>query len=67
MRPFDDTPLARDGKVLIVAYDHGLEHGPVDFEDVPESADPERVLLLLLRGRRKPADEAQRHLESLDG
>ncbi len=43
MRPFDDTPLARDGKVLIVAYDHGLEHGPVDFETVPESANPERV------------------------
>ena len=43
MRPIADTPLARDGKVLIVAYDHGLEHGPVDFEDVPESADPERV------------------------
>ena len=43
MRPIDDTPLARDGKVLILAYDHGLEHGPVDFEEVPESADPERV------------------------
>jgi len=43
MRPIDDTPLARDGKILILAYDHGLEHGPVDFEDVPESADPERV------------------------
>jgi class I fructose-bisphosphate aldolase len=43
MRPFDDTPLARDGKVLILAYDHGLEHGPVDFEEVPESANPERV------------------------
>jgi len=43
MRPIDDTPLARDGKVLILAYDHGLEHGPVDFEDVPESANPERV------------------------
>jgi class I fructose-bisphosphate aldolase len=43
MRPFDDTPLARDGKVLILAYDHGLEHGPVDFEAVPESANPERV------------------------
>jgi len=43
MRPIDDTPLARDGKVLILAYDHGLEHGPVDFEAVPESADPERV------------------------
>ncbi|SDJ35431.1 fructose-bisphosphate aldolase [Halovenus aranensis] len=43
MRPIDDSPLSRDGKVLILAYDHGLEHGPVDFEDVPESADPERV------------------------
>jgi class I fructose-bisphosphate aldolase len=43
MRPIDDTPLARDGKVLVLAYDHGLEHGPVDFEEVPESADPERV------------------------
>ncbi len=43
MRSFDDTPLARDGKVLILAYDHGLEHGPVDFEDVPESANPEHV------------------------
>ncbi len=43
MRPIDDTPLARDGKVLILAYDHGLEHGPVDFKEVPESADPERV------------------------
>ena len=43
MRPIDNTPLSRDGKVLILAYDHGLEHGPVDFEEVPESADPERV------------------------
>ena len=43
MRPIDDTPLARDGKVLILAYDHGLEHGPVDFEAVPESANPEHV------------------------
>ncbi|MFC7074035.1 class I fructose-bisphosphate aldolase [Halovenus rubra] len=43
MRPIDDSPLSRDGKMLILAYDHGLEHGPVDFEDVPESADPERV------------------------
>jgi class I fructose-bisphosphate aldolase len=43
MRPIDDTPLVRDGKMLILAYDHGLEHGPVDFEDVPESANPEHV------------------------
>ena len=43
MIPIDDTPLCRDGKILILAYDHGLEHGPVDFEGVPESADPERT------------------------
>ena len=43
MIPIDDTPLCRDGKVLILAYDHGLEHGPVDFRDVPESANPERT------------------------
>ncbi|WP_299237482.1 class I fructose-bisphosphate aldolase [Natronomonas sp.] len=43
MVPIDDAPLCRDGKVLILAYDHGLEHGPVDFEGVPESADPERT------------------------
>ena len=43
MRPIDATPLTRDGRVLILAYDHGLEHGPVDFEARPESADPENV------------------------
>jgi class I fructose-bisphosphate aldolase len=43
MIPIDDTPLCRDGKILILAYDHGLEHGPVDFRGVPESADPERT------------------------
>jgi class I fructose-bisphosphate aldolase len=43
MRPIDDSPIARDGKVLLLAYDHGIEHGPVDFEPKPESADPEHV------------------------
>jgi class I fructose-bisphosphate aldolase len=43
MIPIDDSALCRDGKVLILAYDHGLEHGPVDFEEVPESADPGRT------------------------
>jgi class I fructose-bisphosphate aldolase len=43
MIPLTDTPLVRDGKVLILAYDHGLEHGPVDFEPVPETMDPERI------------------------
>ena len=46
MRPITNTPLARNGKVLVLAYDHGLEHGPVDFEPVPESADPEHVFEL---------------------
>ncbi|WP_255150546.1 class I fructose-bisphosphate aldolase [Halorarius halobius] len=43
MLPFDDAPLSRDGKVLILAYDHGLEHGPVDFEGLPGSEDPART------------------------
>ncbi|MWG33246.1 class I fructose-bisphosphate aldolase [Halomarina oriensis] len=43
MIPIDDSPLCRDGKVLILAFDHGLEHGPVDFAGLPESADPERT------------------------
>ena len=43
MIPIDDTPIVRDGNVLILAYDHGLEHGPVDFEPVPETMDPERI------------------------
>ena len=43
MRPIDATPLTRDGKVLILAYDHGIEHGPTDFTERPESADPESV------------------------
>jgi len=43
MLPIDDSPLTRDGKVLILAMDHGLEHGPVDFEPVPDTIDPETV------------------------
>ena len=43
MLPDADTAISRDGKSLILAYDHGIEHGPVDFEPNPETADPERV------------------------
>ncbi|MGM0397910.1 MAG: class I fructose-bisphosphate aldolase [Halobacteriota archaeon] len=43
MVPLADSPLTRDGKILILAYDHGLEHGPSDFESVPETMDPETV------------------------
>ena len=38
-----DDAITRDGKALILAYDHGLEHGPVDFEPNPETMDPETV------------------------
>ncbi|MFB6113682.1 MAG: class I fructose-bisphosphate aldolase [Halodesulfurarchaeum sp.] len=43
MKSLDTSPIARDGKVLILAYDHGLEHGPTDFEPVPETMDPRTV------------------------
>ncbi|MFC4248837.1 class I fructose-bisphosphate aldolase [Natribaculum luteum] len=43
MIPIDDSPIVRDGKSLILAMDHGLEHGPVDFEEVPEKLDPATV------------------------
>lgn len=43
MIPINETPLTRDGNALILAYDHGLEHGPTDFTEVPESADPSRT------------------------
>ncbi|WP_435065461.1 class I fructose-bisphosphate aldolase [Halobaculum sp. EA56] len=43
MIPDADEAITRNGKALILAYDHGIEHGPVDFEPNPETADPERV------------------------
>ncbi|MFC7069064.1 class I fructose-bisphosphate aldolase [Halobaculum lipolyticum] len=43
MLPDADAAISRDGTSLILAYDHGLEHGPVDFAPNPETADPERV------------------------
>ena len=43
MIPIDESPIVRDGKVVILAMDHGLEHGPVDFKEVPEKLDPSTV------------------------
>lgn len=43
MRPLTGSSLARDGNVLILAYDHGLEHGPTDFDPVPATMDPATV------------------------
>jgi DhnA-type fructose-1,6-bisphosphate aldolase and related enzymes len=46
MIPQADSAITRDGKALILAYDHGLEHGPVDFEPVPDTADPQAIFEL---------------------
>lgn len=36
-------------RFLILAYDHGMEHGPLDFSEI--SADPELVLKIAQEGR----------------
>ncbi len=38
--------MKNNGKTFILAYDHGMEHGPSDFKGLPETADPERVFKL---------------------
>ncbi|WP_436344144.1 class I fructose-bisphosphate aldolase [Natronorubrum sp. FCH18a] len=43
MRSLNDSPVVRDGKSIILAHDHGLEHGPTAFADVPERLAPETV------------------------
>ncbi len=42
----DEHAIVRDGNVLILAYDHGLEHGPDDLLAHRPSADPEHVFEL---------------------
>jgi len=39
----EDSSISRNGNTLILAYDHGVEHGPVDFEPEPESSNPENI------------------------
>ncbi|MFC1951528.1 class I fructose-bisphosphate aldolase [Chloroflexota bacterium] len=39
-----------DGKVMILAYDQGLEHGPRDFLKYPESGNFEYILDIAKRG-----------------
>lgn len=41
---------AQDGTMLLLPYDHGLEHGPRDFAANPRSADPAYVLDLAVEG-----------------
>lgn len=34
--------ITKNGKALFLAYDHGMEHGPADFDD--ETIDPMRIM-----------------------
>lgn len=40
-----------NGTLMLLPYDHGIEHGPIDFLDNPESADPAYVFSLAVEGR----------------
>jgi class I fructose-bisphosphate aldolase len=50
MEQIDDSAITRNGNSLILAYDHGTEHGPVDFEPMPKSADPRHVFEVARHG-----------------
>ncbi|MBI2326280.1 aldolase, partial [Candidatus Collierbacteria bacterium] len=38
----DNLILERNGRVMLLAYDQGFEHGPVDFDE--KSVDPNYIL-----------------------
>jgi class I fructose-bisphosphate aldolase len=38
----DLSKITRNGKALFLAYDQGMEHGPVDFND--DNVDPQKIL-----------------------
>jgi class I fructose-bisphosphate aldolase len=40
-----------NGTLMFLPYDHGIEHGPIDFFENPESADPAYVFSLAVEGR----------------
>lgn len=44
----DLSKITRDGKALFLAYDQGMEHGPVDFDD--ENIDPNHILSIGVEG-----------------
>lgn len=41
--------ILKDGKVLFLAYDHGLEHGPIDFND--KDVDPNYIIDIAKKGK----------------
>ncbi len=43
------APFSRKGKIMLLAYDHGMEHGPIDLKG--KSFDPDYILDLALKGK----------------
>ena len=44
----DTTRIEKNGKVMLIAYDQGFEHGPVDFDEV--SVDPTYIMDIAKNG-----------------
>ncbi len=44
----DTTRIEKNGKVMLIAYDQGFEHGPVDFDE--KSVDPTYVMEIAKNG-----------------
>ena len=40
-----------NGTLLLLPYDHGIEHGPIDFLDYLQGADPEYLFRLAVQGK----------------
>ncbi len=38
----DVGKISRDGKIMLLAYDQGFEHGPADFDD--DNVDPQQII-----------------------
>lgn len=48
MKKVNLSKLMKKGKTLILAYDQGLEHGPIDFND--KNVDPEYIIEIAKKG-----------------
>lgn len=49
MKEIKLNKLLKNGKAMFLAYDHGLEHGPSDFND--KDADPDYILDIAKKGK----------------
>ena len=48
MSQIDTSALERNGKVMLLAYDQGFEHGPTDFDE--KSVDPNYIMNIAKEG-----------------